>query len=626
MGLGPDGVNSYNYAVPRSHWTCLLPAACVTLALAPGAWAQDPPVVAAPTLYTQHCASCHDAPDATRAPSQDALRQRSPETILTALTTGVMKVQGASLADAQKRILAVFLSGRPLGSSTSGSAAMMSNPCGPKPFMPPTQGASWNGWGADPGNARFQPAKAAGLTAAQVPNLKLKWAFGLPNVVSAYSQPTVAGGRVYVGGDGGYIYALDAASGCVHWSYPTKAGVRTAITLGPVKGQGATRWAAYFGDIQANVYAVDAETGRELWTVRVESHPLARITGAPALHEGRLYVPMSSLEEAVAANANYECCTFRGSVTAVDASTGKTIWKTYMIPEPSKAYRKTSVGTQLYGPSGSAIWGSPTVDLKAGRLYVATGDAYSEPTDESSDAIVAMDLKTGRRLWVRQLTPKDVWVVGCPPKGGPDNCPRELGPDFDFGSHPVLRTHRSGRQVLTAGQKSGIAWGLDLRSGEVVWEQRVGKGSAGGGVVWGPAADDQQAYFATNDQQAGQDAGGLSAVDLLTGKLIWSVKPGCVENGRKCEPAQPAAVTVIPGVVFSGSLDGVMRAYSTVDGRVLWQFDSVRAYATVNGVPGKGGGLNGPGVTVVGGTVYMNSGYSAIGGVAGNVLLAFGVD
>lgn len=600
--------------------------AAIVLLTSSAVFAQNAPVVMAPTLYTQHCASCHDAPDATRAPSQDTLRERSPESIFAALSSGTMAVQAAKLNEDQRKLLAAYLSGRRLGSVDAGGADTMSNPCGPTRFSDPLSGASWNGWGGDLGNSRFQSTAAAGLTAAQVPKLTLKWAFGLPNVVSAYSQPTVAGGRVYVGGDGGYVYSLDAATGCVHWSFPTRAGVRTAINIGPVTGAGEARHAAYFGDIQANVYAVDAETGKELWTVRVEAHPLARITGAATLHDGRLYVPVSSLEEAVAANDNYECCTFRGSVVALDAATGKRVWKAFMIPEPSKPTRRTSAGTQLYGPSGSAIWGSPSIDPERGLLFVATGDAYSEPTDDSSDAIIALDLETGGRKWVRQLTAKDAWIVGCPEQDRPENCPKVLGPDFDFGSSAVLRTLPNGRRVLTAGQKSGIAWGIDPAGGEVLWEQRVGKGSAGGGVVWGPAADDAYGYFATNDQHMGQDAGGLSAIDLVTGKLIWSVKPGCLDNGRPCQPAQPAAVTVIPGVVFSGTIDGVMRAYSTTDGSVLWQYDSVKSYETVNGVAGKGGGFNGPGVTVVGGTVFMNSGYSAIGGIAGNVLLAFGVE
>jgi len=553
--------------------------------------------------------------------------QRTPDSIYAALTTGPMQVQAAALSDAQKRLLATFLAGRPLGSGRSGHADEMTNRCAPRALGNPLEGPMWNGWGADLANTRFQPAAAAGLTAARVPALKLKWAFGLPNVSSAFSQPSVIGGRIYVGGDGGFVYSLDAATGCVYWSAPTKAAVRTAISLGPIAG-GSVRHAVYFGDLQANVYALDAETGREIWTARADEHAWARITGAPALHEGRLYVPVSSLEEAVGVHPNYECCTFRGSVVAYDASTGRQIWKAYAIPQAPRPTRKTSVGTQLYGPSGAAIWGPPTLDPARGLLYVATGDAYSEPAEASSDAIIALDLETGDRKWSKQLSARDVWVVGCPQTGTPpENCPQQgVGPDFDFGSAPILRTLANGLRILTAGQKSGIAWGLDAERGEVLWERRVGRGSTQGGVVWGPAADDGLAYFATNDSPAGRDAGGLSAVDLSSGRVVWSVRPVCLENGRPCQPAQPAAVTAIPGVVFSGSLDGVLRAYSADDGRILWQYDTVRDYATVNGVQAKGGGLNGPGPVVVNGMMYVNSGYSAIGGIAGNVLLAFGAE
>jgi polyvinyl alcohol dehydrogenase (cytochrome) len=586
------------------------------------------------SLFEQRCAACHggsQAATATRAPSRDALAQLTPEAILDAITTGPMAPNAEGLNDAQKRVLAEQLAGRPLGSAASGHASAMRGRCTAPLGGDPGAAPSWNGWGNDASNARFQSAAAAGLTAAQVPTLTLKWAFGFPNGTSAYGQPAVAGGRVFVGSDNGFVYALQAASGCVEWSFEARAGVRTAISVGPVKTAGA-RHAVYFGDLKANVYAVNAETGALLWTRRADTHPLARVTGAPALVAGRLYVPLSSLEEAAGANPAYECCTFRGSVVAYDAGTGDEIWRAYTIADAPRPTKKNSAGTQQYGPAGAAIWASPTVDVKRGALYVATGNAYSNPAADTSDAVIAFDLKTGKRLWSRQVTPHDVFVVGC--ADGRDNCADDVGPDFDFGNSPILRALPDGRSVIVLGQKSGVVWALDPdKQGAVIWERRVGRGSALGGLEWGSAADDRVGYFPVADAQFGADvAGGLHALGLGSGETLWSTRPpppagvDCAANPRACVQAQSAAITVIPGVVFSGATNGIMRAYSTVDGSVIWEYNAARDYTTTNGVAARGGSFNGPGPVVAGGMVFMNSGYAYLGsGMAGNVLLAFGM-
>ncbi len=334
-------------------------------------------------IFEQRCGSCHTKPAAdSRAPDRDSLRQRTPEAVFDALTTGSMKVNAEGLTDAQKRMIAEFITERPLGAALAGQASAMPNRCASKPIGALLTGPGWNGWGVDAGNTRFQPAAAAGLTADQVPKLKLKWAFGFPNGTSAYGQPAIAGGRLFIGSDNGFVYSLDAATGCVYWSFQSSGGVRTAISL----GRAGARFAAYFGDVKANVYAVDAETGALLWKKSAESHPLARITGAPALYNGRLYVPVASFEEGSGPNPKYECCTFRGSVVAYDAATGEQVWKTYTIPERPRPTKKNSIGTQLYGPAGAAVWSAPTIDAKRGALYVATGDAYTFPAAETSDA------------------------------------------------------------------------------------------------------------------------------------------------------------------------------------------------------------------------------------------------
>lgn len=576
--------------------------------------------------FEARCAQCH-GPKAgeLRAPTRDALADLTPERVLDALTTGVMQAQAQGMSDALKRAMAEFITSRPIGSSTSGHASTMANRCEPKPLGNPLTGPTWNGWGNDLMNSRMQTAAAGGVRADQVPNLQLKWAFGFPNGTSAFAQPAVAGGRVFVGSDNGFVYSLDAATGCVYWSFEAKGGVRTAISLGPIATAGGTRYAAYFGDLRANVFAVDAETGAPIWTARADTHRMARITGAPTLANGRLYVPVSSFEEGAGANDNYECCTFRGNVVAYDAASGRQLWKTYMI-DPPQPTRKNKVGTQLYAPSGNAIWSAPTVDLKRNVVYVATGNEYSGEGGPNSDAVIALDLNTGAVVWTSQVTPKDVYVVGCNPQR--ENCPEEEGPDFDFGNSPILRDLPGGRSLIVIGQKSGVVWALDPdNKGAVVWQRRVGKGSALGGLEWGSAADQTVGYFPVSDMLLGQEAaGGLHALRLENGEPIWEARPPRADckDPNNCVQAQSAAISLIPGVVFSGTTTGIMRAYDTKDGRVIWTYDANRPYSTVNGVPAKGGSFNGPGPVIAGGMVFMNSGYNYLGfGTPGNVLLAF---
>jgi polyvinyl alcohol dehydrogenase (cytochrome) len=384
----------------------------------------------------------------------------------------------------------------------------------------------------------------------------------------------------------------------------------------------------YFGDSRANVYAVDANTGEQVWTRKVDEHRSAAITGAPTVHGGRVYVGVQGLsEEGQGGNAKYECCTFRGSVSALDANTGQVLWKTYTIEEP-RPRAKNKNGVQQWGPAGGGIWSSPTIDPKRNMVYVATGNNYADPSQPTTDAVLALDMNSGTRKWVNQLTPNDNWTLGCGPVN-PDNanCPATLGPDFDFSASPSLVTV-NGRDLLVLPQKSGMAYALDPDSeGHKVWEYRIGQGSGLGGQ-WGGAVDGQNAYFGVSDLLT-QKPGGIRAVNLATGQLVWSVEPQtrlCDTSKPTCRASQGAAVTAIPGAVFSGSLDGGMRAYSTTDGSILWTFDTNKEFQTVNGVKANGGGLEGPGPIVAGGMLFFNSGYGGFVGNPGNVLLAFGID
>ena len=593
-------------------------AAIVALSTAALAKAVAPQAPDGAAIFARNCASCHDGAEGSRAPSPEVLKRRSPEAILAALTAGGMRPQGGRLSGAERRAVAEYLSGRALGSDITGARI---GRCTSSPPLADTASApAWRGWSPSITNTRFQSAQQAGLTAEQVPKLSLKWAFGFPDATSACPQPTIAGGRVFVGSQNGTVYALDAKSGCIHWTFTANSGVRTALSFGP--REGADAFAVYFGDTGANVYALDASTGRELWSRRLDDHLYARITGSPTLYQDRLYVPVSSMEETAASQQGYECCTFRGSLNALDVRTGAIVWRTMMVP-PAEAAGKNAAGVALWGPSGVGIWSAPTIDAKRGLVYAGTGNTYSAPAQPTADAIVAFDLKSGAITWIRQLTTGDVF--GC--RAGSANCGEKAGPDFDLGTPPMLVTLPDGRDIIVAAQKSGNAFAIDPgKEGAPLWQYHAGEGSIWGGIQWGAAVDGERAYFPVSDIRTPKP-GGLHAVAVTTGERAWYVPPPPLKctAGTGCSAALISAPTLIPGVLFSGSNDGALRAHSTKDGTVIWEFDTNREFETLNGVKAGGGAIQGPGPTVAGGMLYLNSGYGDHLGRPGNVLLAFEV-
>ncbi|HTB14970.1 MAG TPA: PQQ-binding-like beta-propeller repeat protein [Bryobacteraceae bacterium] len=568
-------------------------------------------------LYKSRCAVCHDGKPQLHMPSHDDLVAKTPEAVVKAMFEGSMQPQAAGLSEEEGRAIAKFITAKEFSTSTAPMAGQCTAPAKPLAIA----STDWNGWGQDLGNSRYQPKP--GLSAADVPKLKVKWAFGFPSDTSVQGQPTVVGGRIFVGSVSGTLYSLDAATGCIYWTYKTGATIRTA----PVIGKVGKHFIAFIGDVKATAHAVDAETGKPLWKVKIEDHPVARIVGAPTFYNGRLYVPVSSIEEASAMGPKYECCKFRGSVAALDAETGKVIWKSFTVLDPPKAYKTSSTGAQLYGPAGAAVWSSPTVDPKRKLVYAATGDSYTDVDMNTSDAILAFDLKTGKLVWSKQVLEKDNFTMACG-QAGKANCPETKGPDFDFGTSPALRSIGGGKQLLVIGQKSGILWALDPDDkGKVVWQARVGKGGALGGIEWGHATDDTQAYAAISDR--GKGPGLVAAVNLKSGEIAWSkLTPdtGCKPGTAGCQTTMSAAISVIPGVVFAGGVDGHFRAYDTKSGEIVWDFDAAHPYDTVNSVPAKGGSFDAPGPVIVNGTVYTTSGYGMWGGSAGNVLLAFSID
>ena len=581
-------------------------------------------------VFQAECADCHTPAGTERAPGTRLLAQLTPRAIVASLEDGVMRAEGANLTPEQRIRVAEYLTRRPYQPEALPASAFCAEPAwtGLDPAM-----LSWMGFAGNLAGTAYQPPGRAGIDARDVPNLQLRWAFAFPGGTNMRTSPAVAGDAALVAGPFGEILALDLATGCIRWSFDADAMVRGAIVVGEGPDGRSTAW---FVDSRTSAYAVDLQSGSLLWKQRVGWHAVAYGTGSPALHDGRLFVPVSSLEVAMAGDPRYECCTSSGAVAALDAATGEVLWYHRVIPGYPEETGTNGSGTTTWGPSGAAVWSSPTIDPARGLLYAGTGENLTHPTTGTSDAILALDLETGELAWSFQGTTGDAFNMACTQAASRDNCPDPPGPDFDFGMAPMLVTRPDGKEILVAGQKSGTVWALDPdNGGELLWSASVGKGSALGGIHWGMATDGRYAYAPNADRQAvivdvnpeRERSPGLYALDLMTGDVVWSAPaPTDTCRGRRgCISSNSAGAAVIDGVVFAGGLDGVIRAHSTVDGEVIWEFDTTQPVETVGGVPGRGGAIDGPGPVVAEGMLFVNSGYATFGQMPGNLLLAFGV-
>ena len=585
-------------------------------------------------LYWNFCARCHEA-GVPKAPTRNMLAFMAPASMLLTLEEGLMQEQASPLSTPQKTAIVEFLTGRkPSEQANIDLPYCAADRAGVDRAAPPP----YRGWGFADDNRREVSSEIAGINRANVGNLELQWVFAFPDAVRARSHPAVAGGAVFVGSQDGSVYALDQDSGCVIWRFRARGEVRTGIVLSDWdSADESADPLLYFGDYLGNVYAVHALTGEPAWQVTPDEHPNATITAAPALFEGRLYVSVSSLEVVSAAESSYGCCTFRGSVVALDAITGKQLWKTYSIPEAPAPTKENARGVMQYGPSGAPVWNTPTIDSKRRSLYVGTGENYSSPASDTSDAIIAMDLDDGHIKWHFQATAGDAWNSACVLLDQ-TNCPVEDGPDFDFGGNTLLTTDRNGRDLVIAGQKSGIVWALDANSGKLAWKNKVGRGGVIGGVHFGIGMSgdavivpisDAIAHEAYRGLYEGTPRPGVYALDSATGDYLWQwqATDDCAEGVEHCMAGNSAPPTTTPELVFSGSLDGNIRAHDAATGKVLWQYNTVREYPdTVTGIPGLGGALEGgAAATLHNGMMFLNSGYLFNQHMPGNVLLAFKV-
>ncbi len=586
-----------------------------------------PPGPPGKALFQSHCAVCHDR-GAAGAPPTVTLGMLGARSIHEALTNGRMRAQGQSLSDDERRTLSEYLSGQKLDAS----AGKAPKACKPQErWFVAGNRAVGVGWGIDAENTRLIPAAEAGLSAADVPDLQLTWSFAFPGVSHAIAQPLVAGSGLFVGSADGTVYALDARTGCAHWTFKATAEVLGGIVIEPTAHP-----RLFFADRLAWVYAVDAVTGKLVWRVRADDHPSATIMGTPVLQAGRLLVPVISFEEN-AGGADYPCCTFRGSLVAMEAATGKSIWKRYTIPHPAVEQFTNALGVAQFAPSGAGIWSAPTVDVERGLIYFATGNSYSEPTDDSGDAVFAIDLASGEPKWHTQTLAGDAWVMWdhlChhdPERASLPGCPslKHPGPDIDITTSPMLVHGRDGKDILVAGRKDGTTFGLDPVSGRILWSTRTSRNPDpnAGALNFGLMAESETVFVpsvGTNFPNAASfiptEDDGLYALDAFTGKQRWAAKVAQDCDRPTACTGLSAAPIGFPGVVFAGATDGYVRAYDSASGKVIWRFDTAREFTTLNGEVARGGAIARNSIMIAGGMVYVGSGYSRL---PGNVLLAF---
>ncbi len=602
-------------------------AVCAVLILAAGVGGAEAPVEAAPgeATYRVRCAACHTAPGKDMGPTLDAMRRMSYGQVLFAVTRGKMREHTRGLRREEFGALVAFVAG------DSGADAADVPLC---PDGAISLDATVPGWGFGPANTRFQ--RETGIDAVNVASLELAWAFGLPDVAEGRSHPVVTVDTVFVAAVSGYVFALDRDTGCTKWRHAAGTPLRTPLSL----GRAGSRDALFFGDVSSTVHAVDALTGAPIWKREAGLFDASTLTGGISQHEGKLFVPVSAFGVALAQNPKYECCKSHGAVRALDAATGEIRWTTRMTPPAEKTYR-SDVGTQMWGPSGAAVWTTPTVDAQRGRIYIGTGENTSTPATDLSDAIVALDMETGEIAWSFQATAGDAFNMACGFRKGP-SCPKEDGPDFDFGATPVLTRLPDGRDILVAGQKSGVVHALDADDGTVLWQTRLSDGTALGGVHWGIAVSADRVVVPIADPEfplpGYTPRPAVHALDPATGEVAWThaAERGCALDGsaRGAGEAWPecsffygfsAAATATEQLAFAASLDGTAYAFSLADGAILWSYDTVRPFETVNGVDAHGGAIDNPGIQVAGDMVFVQSGYALFGQMPGNVLLAFRV-
>jgi len=590
------------------------------------------------TLYQQYCAACHNDP-ADRAPSQLALSDYNPNAIFQALEQGIMRLQGIALTRKQKILLAEHLTGASYNPNSVESFTACESGIGELDLE---RASNWNGWANDIGAQRYQPAAGTSINKTNIAGLEVAWVFGVEGASSARAQPAVIDDVIFMGSPSGQVYALDLETGCHYWTYAGISEVRAAPTV--AKAAEINKTVVIVADKSNRVYALDAQTGAEIWHADPDPDLLATSIGAPVVYEGRVFVPVSSKEVSAAGHPQYACCTFRGNVAALDLNTGEKLWHTYIMEEATEV-GLNSAGYPVLAPSGAPIWSSASFDRKRNRVYVGTGQNYSRPTSDTSDAVIAFDASTGNMDWVFQSTANDAWNMACVrpvSEGGHPNCANP-GPDLDIGAAILSTTLSNGQDIVIAGTKGAMVFGLDPgNDGAVLWQTRVGRGGVLGGVHWGMTFIDDIVYVPVSDRASIGNAvrmptsdhtsvdtfpsqPGLHAIDMRNGNLLWYVEvpERCQDSIPFCRNNYSAAATAIEDLVVVGALNGLLFAHDKDSGEIIWELDTKMDYETVNNVPANGGALDAAGPVFSGKYMLLNSGYAQFGQIGGNAMIVY---
>lgn len=576
------------------------------------------------SLYDQYCAMCHAAPQDGRTPPREALGNYTANSVFNALTQGVMAAQGAQLSNEQKVALSEHLSGSQMQTTTLAGLQRCEQPM---PALDLALASNWNGWGNGASNPRFQSAQGTRISADNIADLELVWAFGFENASAARAQPSVINDVIFMGSTTGTVYAMDIASGCAYWSYEAPQEVRSGVTIS--WSDHHDTHVAVLADASNQLHVLDANNGELLWESEVDPHPFARSTGSPVVSGDRIFVPVSSGEVGAAGRPDHHCCTFRGNVAAFDLNTGEKLWHTYVMEEATQV-GVNSIGNPVLAPSGAPIWQAPSVDAERGVVYAGTGQNYTRPASNSSDAVIAFDMDSGDIRWIHQTMEDDAFTMACAMGGSHPNCPN-AGPDVDIGAPIVTTTLSDGRDIVIAGTKGAVVVAMDPdRQGELLWSTRVGRGGALGGVHWGMTFYGDTLFVPVSDRGGVTDPAtpaqpGLHAIDMKTGKVLWyaPVPKRCIEGVQGCMDAYSGPATSTDGLVIASSLSGYLFAHDADTGELLWELDTVQDYPTINNVAARGGSIDATGPVLSGDYMIVSSGYATFSQMPGNAVLVF---
>lgn len=596
-------------------------------------------------LFDRDCAGCHDNP-ATHAPTRKALEGMSKESIMIATEFGKMQPMAAHLSKQERGLIALYLTRNAAASNDWIDAHRCSKEARADA---PVYVANW---GLGQQNRRFVSPAQAGIDRHTVASLKLSWTLALPRVTDMRSQPVIVGDTLYLGDKAGMLYALNRHSGCVYRHRKVLSGIRSALTL--AKGEDG-RDLLVFADSLASIFAVDPATFDVVWQVSARLFDTSVITGSISYGDGHLYVPVSSYEVAVAGSPTYACCHSHGAVLALEAATGKRLWRWDATPD-AVTQGVNSAGVEQFGPAGASVWSTPAIDAARDLIYVGTGENLSPPATSTSDAIIALNRHTGELVWQFQATANDIWNAACLDDG--PNCPENPGGDFDFGASVIIADRPGGGQLLLAGQKSGEVFAFDPDANNdaqrLIWRRRLSQGTTNGGIHWGMALVGDSLLVAVADPERERPGyiprPGISALAIGNGEIRWqqSVARDCeydyryrplvglaqVRKGtaKEHDPyacsfyyGLSAALTATDQLVFGGALDGRIRAWDVSSGEQLWQARTAVAITAGNGLSGHGGAIDVAGQVIADGWVYVLSGYSLFGQLPGNLLLAYKV-